>query len=74
MTDKSKRRIVGFGRKLLMDEKSAGLFLGPFLIQPIILFLFVLTFLLSEWNWLENTVGGSLACQICPFLAKNSVR
>ncbi len=73
-TDKSKRRIVGFGGKVLTDKKSARLFLGQFLIQPIILFFFVLIFLLSEWIWLENTVGGSLACQICPFLAKNSVR
>jgi hypothetical protein len=47
--------------------------LGPFLIQPIILFLFVLIFLLSKLL-LENTVGGSWACQFCPFLAKNSVR
>jgi hypothetical protein len=39
-TDKSKRRQVGFVGKVLTDEKSAQLFLGPFLIQPIILFLF----------------------------------
>jgi hypothetical protein len=56
-----------------MDEKSAQFFLGPFLIQPIIFFLFILIFSLSERIWLENAVGGSLACQICPFLAQNSV-
>ncbi len=72
-TDKSKRRIVGFGGKVLTDEKSGQFFLGPFLIQPIILFLFVLVFLLLERIWLENAVGGSWAGQICPFLAKNSV-
>jgi hypothetical protein len=49
-------------------------FLGPFLLQPIILFLFVLVFLLLEWIWLENAVmGGIWAGQICPCLAKNSV-
>ncbi len=72
--DKFKRRIVGFGGKVLTDEKSGRFFLGPFSIQqPIILFLFVLVFLLSEWIWLENAVGGSWAGQICPILAKNSV-
>ncbi len=72
-TDKSKRRIVGFGGKVLTDKKSGRFVLGPFLIQPIILFLFILVFLLLEWIWLENSVGGSWAGQICPFLAKNSV-
>jgi hypothetical protein len=48
-------------------------FLGPFLIQPIILFLFVYFFLLSEQIWSENAVEGSWAGQICPLLAKNSV-
>jgi hypothetical protein len=62
-----------FGGKVLTDEKSGQFFLGPFLIQPIILFLFVLIFLLSEWIWWENTVGGSWAGQICLFLAKNSM-
>jgi hypothetical protein len=56
-----------------MDEKLAQFFLGPFLIQPIILFLFVLIFLLTDWRWSENAVGGSCAGQICQFLAKNSV-
>ncbi len=56
------------------QKNQLDCFLGPFLIQPIILFLFVLIFLLSEWIWSENAVGGSLACQICPLLAKNSVR
>jgi hypothetical protein len=46
---------------------------GPFLIQPIILFLFGLVFLLLEQIWLENSVGGIWAGQICPFLANNSV-
>ncbi len=73
-TDKSKRRKVGFGGKVLMDKKSGRFFLGPFLIKPITLFLFVLVFLLLEWIWLENTVGGSWAGQICPFLTKNSVQ
>jgi hypothetical protein len=72
-TDKSKRRIVGFGGKVFTDEKSGQFFLGPFLIQPIILFLFVLAFLLLEWIWLENAGGGSWAGQICPFLFKHSV-
>ncbi len=58
-TDKSKRRIVGFGGKVLTDKKSGWFFLGPFLIQPIILFLFVLFFLLLEQIWLENGVRGS---------------
>jgi hypothetical protein len=56
-----------------MDKKLAQFFLGSFLIQPIILFLFVLIFFLSEWIMPENTVGGSWAGQICPFLAKNYV-
>ncbi len=72
-TDKSKRRIVGFGGKVLADKKSGEFFLGPFSIQPIILFLFVLVFLLSEWIWSENAVGRSWPGQICPFLAKNLV-
>ncbi len=42
-----------------MDEKSPQKFKGPFSIQPIILFLFVLFFLLLEWIWLENAVEGS---------------
>jgi hypothetical protein len=58
---------------VLTDKKSAQFFLGPFLIQPIILFLFVLIFLLTDWRWLENAVGGSWAGQIYPFLTKNSV-
>jgi hypothetical protein len=45
--DKSKWKEVGFGGKVLTDEKSARFFLDSFLIQPIILFLFVLIFLLS---------------------------
>jgi hypothetical protein len=72
-TDKSKRKEVCFGRKVLTDKKSGRFFLGPFLIQPIILFLFVLIFLLSEWICSENAVGGSWAGQICPFLTKNSM-
>ncbi len=56
-----------------MEEKSAQFFLGPFLIQPIILSLFVFIILLTDRGWLENAVGGSWAGQICPFLAKNSV-
>jgi hypothetical protein len=66
-------RIVCFGTKVLADKKSAQFFFGPFLIQPIILFLFVLIFFLSEWIMPENAVGGSWAGQICPFLAKYSV-
>jgi hypothetical protein len=58
---------------VLTDKTSAQFFLGPFLIQPIILFLFVLIFFLSEWSLPDNAVGGSWAGQICPFLAKNSV-
>jgi hypothetical protein len=57
--DKSKRKEVCFGGKVLTNKKSAQIYLGPFLIQPIILFLFVLIVLLSEWIWLENAVGGS---------------
>jgi hypothetical protein len=56
---------------VLSDEKSAQFVSGPFLIQPITLLLFVLIFLLIEQLWLENSVGGSWAGQICPFLAKN---
>jgi hypothetical protein len=44
--------------------------LGPFLIQPIILFVFILIFLLTDQRWSENAVRGSWAGQICPFLAK----
>jgi hypothetical protein len=62
---------AGFTKARYM--KSFSFFLGPFLIQPIILFLFVLIFLLTDWHWLENAVGRSWAGQICPFLAKNSV-
>ncbi len=72
-TDKSKRKGVCFSGKVLADKKSARFFLGPFLIQPIILFVFVLIFLLTDQRWLENTVRGSWAGQICPFLAKNFV-
>ncbi len=41
-------------------------FRGPFLIQPIILFLFLFSFLLLEWIWLENAVGEIWACQLSP--------
>ncbi len=34
---------------------------------------FCLNFLVVRWIWLKNAMGGSLACQICLFLAKNSV-
>ncbi len=39
-------------------QKISSIFLGLFLIQPIILFLFVLIFLLTDWRWSENAVGG----------------
>jgi hypothetical protein len=52
---------------VLKDKKLAQFFLGPFLIQPIILFLFVLIFLLTDWRWSENAVVGSWAGQICLF-------
>ncbi len=73
-TDKSKRNEFGFGRQVMTDKKSVQLLLGPFLIQLIILYFFVLSLWLSEWIWLENAVGGSLACQFFPFLVKNSLR
>jgi hypothetical protein len=47
--------------------------LGPFFNKPIIRFLFVLIFLLTEQRWSENAVGGSWAGQICTFLAKTFV-
>ncbi len=62
---------AGFAKARYM--KSFLFFLGPFLVQPIILFLFILVFLLLDQILLEITVGGSWAGQICPFIAKISV-
>jgi hypothetical protein len=62
-TNKSKRKEVCFGGNVLTDRKSAWVFFGPFLI-----------FSMSERIWSENAVGESWTCQLCPFLAKNSVR
>ncbi len=50
------------------------IFQDRFLFQHIIFFVFVCSFSLLEWIWLVNTVGGNLACQLCPFFAKNSIR
>jgi hypothetical protein len=62
-----------FWREGVDGQKISSIFLGQFLIQPIILFLIVLIFFLTDRRWSENAVGGSWAGQICPFLAKNSV-
>jgi len=45
---------------VLTDEKSGEIIFGPFSIQPIILLIFVLTFLLLEWLLSENAVVGNL--------------
>jgi hypothetical protein len=47
-TDKVKRAHFSFSGVLLTDKKLQQIVLGQFSIQPIILFLFVLLFLLLE--------------------------
>jgi hypothetical protein len=59
-TDKSKRKGVCFGRKVLTGKKSARFCLGSFLIQPIILFLFHLGFLAVRMDLVGNRCGGKL--------------
>jgi hypothetical protein len=57
-TNKSKRRQVGFGGKVLTNEKLPPFFLGQFSFRPIIFFVFVFYFSLFQWIWSENAVGG----------------
>jgi hypothetical protein len=57
-TDKYKRRIVGFGGKVLTDKKLPPLFLGQFYFQSIIFFVFVFSFSLFQRIQSENAVGG----------------
>jgi len=66
--------IVLFGGRVLTDEKSGQICFGPFSIQPIILLIFVLTFLLLEWLLSENTVVGNLVGRSGRFLAKTHLR
>jgi hypothetical protein len=40
-----------------MDKNRLHFFQGPFSIQPIILFLFFFSFLLSKWIWSETLWG-----------------
>jgi hypothetical protein len=53
-TDKSKRYLFSFDRKLLKDKNHLHFFLGPFSIQPIIFFIFVFSFSLFQRIGLEN--------------------
>jgi hypothetical protein len=50
------------------------LFLGQFSLQPIIIFVFVLSFTVFPSIQLENAVGGSLVGQFHQYLAKTSLR
>ena len=56
-----------------MYKKCLNFLWGQFSLQPIIFFLFVLTFSLLQQIWLENAVGGSLA-GYCQLLAKTPLR
>jgi hypothetical protein len=69
-TDKSKSYLFSFGRKLLMDEKSPPLFLGPFSIQPIIFFVFVFSFFLFQWIGSENNAEGNWGVNLVNSLPK----
>jgi hypothetical protein len=62
-TDKSKRYLFSFGRKLLTDKKMPPLFLGPFSIQPIIFFVFCLFFLSVSTDWVGKCCGRKLGGQ-----------
>jgi hypothetical protein len=57
---------------VLTDEKSGQNFEGPFSIQPIILLIFVLTFLLFEWLLSENAVVGNLVGRFWSIPRQNS--
>jgi hypothetical protein len=59
-TDKSKRRIVRFGRKVLTDKKSGQLFLGLFSIQPRHSLPFCLGFLAVRTDLVGKCWGGEL--------------
>ncbi len=59
---------------MLTDKKLPQFFWGQLSFQHIITFIFVCSFSLLELIWSENAVRGNLACQFCPFLAKNSIR
>ena len=56
-TDLSKRCFEVLAGSLWRTKKRLILFLGEFLMQPIILFLFIWIFLLSEWIRSENAMG-----------------
>ena len=71
MTVKPKPDHRCFGGKKT-DEKSGKNILGPFSIQPIILFFFVLSLLLLEWLLSENAVVGNLVGQFWSILRQNS--
>jgi hypothetical protein len=49
-------------------KNQVKIFYGPFSIQPIILLVFDLTFLLLEWLLSENAVVGNLVGRLCRFL------
>jgi len=57
---------------VLTDEKSGQNFEGQFSIQPIILLIFVLTFLMFEWLLSENAVVGNLVGQFWSIPRQNS--
>jgi hypothetical protein len=62
-TDKSKRKGVCFGGKVLTDKKSPPLFLDQFSFRPIIFFVFVFFSLCSSGfgqKTLWEEVGGSI--------------
>jgi hypothetical protein len=53
-------------------RKIRSIVFGPFSIQPIILLIFVLTFLLLEWLLSENAVVGNLVGQFWSIPRQNS--
>jgi hypothetical protein len=57
---------------VLTDKSSGQKYLGPFSIQTIILFFFVLTFLLFEWLLSENAVVGRLVGRFWSIPRQNS--
>ncbi len=72
-TDKSKRKEVCFGGRVLTDEKLPPLFLGQFSFQPIIFF-FCLFFLSVPAVLFGKCCGWRLGGQFGQFIAKSPLQ
>jgi hypothetical protein len=70
-TDKSKRRIVCFGRKVLMDKKMPPLFFRPIFIPTHHFLCFCFFFLSVPADLVRKCCGRRLRGQVGQFIAKS---